>query len=438
MRNLLQKYDLKGPRYTSYPAVPFWENNNDENCWKQDIKFSLGENNEIDLYIHIPFCHQLCWYCGCHREIDKKNKKEFSYLETLLKEWQLYINSFPQIKIKSLHLGGGTPNYFTPASLDKLFTVILKNQAEGFQGSIEIDPRVCMDEHLKVLNNWGFTRYSLGIQDLNPDIQKAINRVQPLSLVKSIVKKINHYAHDDINFDLIYGLPKQTWHDLKHSIEQTIALDITSIALYSYAHVPWKAKNQKLIKEDDLLKGYDKYELFLKARDLLLSCGYVQIGMDHFCKKGTNLEKAKSSGSLVRSFMGYTISKAPVLIGIGASSISFTGNSFAQNEKDLEKYKKVIDSGKLPIVNGHVLNEDDHRMNDLIQEIMCHEKWESFKLNKLQEESLDKMLNDGLIKKEKKHFHVTKKGIPFLRNIAMIFDKRLENNSNTNQFSQTV
>jgi oxygen-independent coproporphyrinogen III oxidase len=359
-----------------------------------------------------------------------------SYTKTLINEWNLYATNIEGMKVKSIHLGGGTPNYLSPESLDKLFSIILKNTTDDFRGSIEIDPRVCRDEHLSILRKWGFHRVSLGIQDMNLDVQKAINRIQPIKLIEDIVKKIRNYGFDSINFDLIYGLPKQNWDILKHSLSKTVELDIDTIALYSYAHVPWKAKNQNLINEHDLLTGKAKLDLYSNARKFLTDHDLTEIGMDHFCKKESVLDVAKKKNYLTRNFMGYTAAKAPVLIGLGASSISFSGKSFIQNTKDIKNYDTTINSGILSIESGHTMTTRDIETNALIQEIMCKEKWTSN--IKIDSKVLKEMQEDHIIMQDNNNFKIGSEGRPFLRNIAMLYDYRLINRNDQNMFSRTI
>ena len=436
MNELFKKYDIKGPRYTSYPPVPFWENCPDQLSWLSHVESGLKECREIDLYLHIPYCNELCWYCGCNREIDKSHKKENIYLENILKEWKFYKENIKDFKVKSVHLGGGTPNYLSPNSLDRLLSEVLKKTTIDFSSSIEIDPRVCTDEHLEVIKKHNIHRVSLGIQDMNTDVQQAINRIQPVELVEGIVKKLRQYNITSINFDLIYGLPKQNWQSLHKTIEKTIELGVDTIALYSYAHVPWKAKNQKLIKESELLQGFDKLELYIKASELLLSSGMIQIGMDHFCKVGSILDVAKKNNHLTRNFMGYTSAKAPVLIGLGASAISFSGTSFIQNQKNVKEYLEDLKSDKLPIETGHTMTDQDIEINELIQQIMCNENWNS--PIPIDQDVLTQMIKDQLVIETDGHYSVLDKGRPFLRNIAMLYDYRLQNRSTSSLFSRTI
>lgn len=436
MTDLYKKYDVKGPRYTSYPPVPFWENTPDQASWFSHVESQLGANREVDLYIHIPYCNELCWYCGCNREIDKSHKKEKPYLAALLSEWNLYLDKMKNFKVKSLHLGGGTPNYLSPESLDELLATVLKNKAADFSGSIEIDPRVYTTEHLEVIKKHDIHRVSLGIQDMNEDVQKAINRIQPYQLIVNTVRDLRKFGISSINFDLIYGLPKQTWSSLKNTIEKTLDLDVDTIALYSYAHLPAKIKNQKLIKEDELLVGREKLDLFINATELLLENNMIQIGMDHFCKVGSVLDVAKKNNYLTRNFMGYTTSKSPVLIGLGASAISFSGISFIQNEKNVKAYDLKLKNGILPIETGHTMTKQDVEVNELIQQIMCNENWSSSL--PIDEDILKSMLADELITLKNDRYVVSDKGRPFLRNMAMLYDYRLQQRTSSGLFSRTI
>lgn len=436
MRDLFKKYDINGPRYTSYPPVPFWEKTPSENEWFSHLEKNFQKNNEVDLYVHIPYCHELCWYCGCNRQIDKSHKKEAGYLELLLKEWKLYQTKYPGMKINSIHLGGGTPNYLSPESLDTLLSKLLKSKTNSFSGSIEIDPRVCESSHMKTIQKHGITRVSLGIQDFELDVQKAINRVQPFALVSNIVNALRDHGMTEVNFDLIYGLPHQTKETIEKTIKRSLEIGVDSIALYSYAHVPWKAKNQKLIKEEDLLQGLDKLDLFLAAKDLLIKSGMVSIGMDHFAKKDSSLNLAKNENRLKRNFMGYTVNKAPTLLGLGASAISFSGESFIQNEKNVMGYGLKINNGQLPIETGHTMTGRDKEIDELIQQIMCNENWQS--PTDVAPDMLNQMESDGLISRNNGRYHVEDIGRPFLRNMAMLYDYRLIQKKTQARFSRTI
>lgn len=433
MENLINKYSTNAPRYTSYPALPFWKGAPDEKTWFSHLNSALEKDRSIDLYIHIPFCEKLCRYCGCQRVITRDRDRGTEIVEAILKEWAHYKMNLGEFRINSLHFGGGTPTFLRPVDLDMLIGEFAKNFGDEFVGAIEIDPRTCLDEHLDLLQKYKFNKVSLGIQDFDHVVQEAITRIQPFEMVKTLVDKLNDRQIKDINFDLIYGLPKQTLKSVTETIHKVVELSPSSISFYSYAHVPWKIANQKLINEDDLAKGIDKFNLFAKARVEFANSEYVEIGFDHFAKKGSLLADAKRDGYLTRNFMGYTHKKASALIGLGPSSISYSFKSFSQNEKDTNKYIESINRYELPVVNGHVQSEQDLAIEKDIISFLCHESIEvNDKIEKISEEFIKDEL--GIIADGK--YMVTDKGRPFMRNFAMLLDPYM--NKNVKNFSKTV
>lgn len=440
MEELLKKYNQQGPRYTSYPAVPFWTGGPTQQRWMDDLKEEKVSQKGIDLYIHIPFCQSLCFYCGCHRKITKDKAQGKEYVDYLKKEWDIYLKNLGNIKINSLHLGGGSPTFLNPGDLSGLLSYLRPYFAEdGFIGSIEVDPRACSEEHLFIAKNNGIERISLGIQDFEPKVQKAINRIQSFEMVGALVQKIRRMDFQSLNFDLIYGLPNQDEASVAKTIKLVLLLNPDLIAYYSYAHVPWKIPNQKLINEEDLPEGNEKRSLFEKGRDSLRASNYLEVGFDHFARPDSYLGKAFSEGKLKRNFMGYTDKKSEILIGLGSSSISNSRVILVQNEKDLKEYYSSLDDGKLPIINGHIRSQKDVIINDIIQDIMCCSK---ANLNCLDMDGgmragLEELESDGLINCSKGNLKVTDTGRAFLRNVAMVFDQYLKK-PDKNMFSQTV
>lgn len=441
-KNLIQKYNKPGPRYTSYPPVPFWRNTPDETTWITHLKTQYDEERGIDLYVHVPYCESLCYYCGCSRTITKNHDVEEPYLNMVLKEWELYQNKLGFTpKINSLHFGGGTPTFLSPDHLNKLMKSLLINRTPDFIGSIEIDPRTCTKDHIEVLVENGITRVSLGIQDFDPEVQKIIHRIQPVNLVESLVSYIRGKGITSINFDLIYGLPGQTLETVEKTIEHVISMKPDLIAFYSYAHIPEKIKNQKLIPENLLPTPETKRALYEKGKELLTQAGLVDIGMDHFATPHSYLYKAKRENKLHRNFMGYVDKKSSVLLGLGPTSISDSSMSFMQNAKDVKTYEAMINEGLLPLEKGHTHSANDLIAGTIIMDLMCSERaqingnllphWDSII------EELSDFANDGIIEFRDDEMKITETGKAFVRNVAMTFDYHLRESSRT-RFSQTI
>ena len=450
---LIQKYNVPGPRYTSYPTVPFWKNNElSQNEWIDSIHKNrvLFNSAEISLYIHLPFCESLCTFCGCHKRITKNHAVEKPYIDTVIKEWQLYISALNfKPEIKELHFGGGTPTFFKPSELKRLLVAIFGTSSvnpEKHELSFEAHPNNTTEEHLQTLFDFGFRRLSLGIQDYSSIVQKAINRIQPFKNVEiahNLAKKIGYTS---ISHDLVFGLPKQFLSDIESTIEKTLLLKPDRISLYSYAHVPWiKGNGQRGYDENDLPKNEEKRELYEHSKKLLENAGYIEVGMDHFALEHDDLTKAMRSKSLHRNFMGYTTKSTPMMIGLGMSSISDSWFGFAQNEKSFEEYTRIVNEGNIPVYRGHILSEVDLIIRKHILDLMCHFE------TKIEEKSiinnlfidiksrLTEMVQDGLVEISGNHIQITEKGIPFVRNCCMAFDQDLNNNiSKEKMFSQTI
>lgn len=436
MKSLIKKYDIPGPRYTSYPPVPFWKVKPSEEDWVSVINTSLREDPWLDLYVHIPFCEQLCYYCGCNRIITKDKSKSDEYAQILIREWELYKNRIEDFSIHSLHFGGGTPTFLSPEILEKLLIGLTHRVVYDYTGAIEIDPRTCTQAHLDVLQKFGIQRLSLGIQDFDPTVQEKINRKQSFELVRNFTQKIREMKFESLNFDLIYGLPGQTIESIKNTIDHISVLLPDTIAFYSYAHLPDRIANQRLIKPQDLPQPEQKLDLYLRGQELLKSLGYVNIGMDHFALPGSFLTK-----TITRSFMGYTDKKGPLLIGLGSSAIGSGKGIYVQNEKDVSKYGKDILNNKIPIAHGHRLSQKEQEIASLLQDLFCLGEVTlpmQYQAETKVFERLYEMERDGLIEMENHHhLKVTSLGKNFLRNIAMVLDPLLEAPSPV-RFSQTV
>lgn len=452
-QNLIQKYNIAGPRYTSYPTVPFWnEEGIGYDVWLKSVKRSFEESNTsegISLYIHLPFCENLCTFCGCHKRITKQHSVEEPYVETVLKEWALYLQLFDERpRIKELHLGGGTPTFFSPESLNRLISGILESadKCEDYEFSFEAHPNNTTEEHLKVLYDLGFRRNSFGVQDYDLKVQKTINRIQPFEKVKEATENSRKIGYTSISHDLVFGLPHQTKESIINTINLTKELKPDRIAFYSYAHVPWiKGVGQRGYDEKDLPTPDQKRELYETGKQLLADLGYVEIGMDHFALPTDSLYKAMEEKTLHRNFMGYTAGKTQLMIGLGMSSISDSWYSFAQNNKTVEEYQDIVNEGRIPIFRGHHLTEEDLIIRQHILNIMCHfeTSWEddALKFPELNEclERLEEMQHDGLVEISENGLTVPEAAHPFVRNICMAFDLRLIRNKPTTRiFSMTI
>lgn len=434
--SLISKYNIPVPRYTSYPTVPFWEKTPTEEEWLADVKKTFSATNKtegISLYIHLPFCESLCTYCACNTRITVNHKVEEPYIQSVLKEWKIYLNTFEETpNIAELHLGGGTPTFFSAENLRYLLSEILKtaNVPANAEFSFEAHPSNTSREHLTTLYNLGFKRISFGIQDFDYKVQDAINRYQTYDEVESIVKAAREVGYESVNFDLVYGLPFQTLEGITDTIDQVIQLKPERIAFYSYAHVPWIKPGQRKFTEMDLPVDSLKRELYEKGREIFQLNGYEEIGMDHFALKNDQLYISAQAKTLHRNFMGYTPHHTQLLIALGASSISDSWTGFIQNIKTVEEYQKVIELGHLGIFKGHHLTEEDLILRKHILNIMCngYTSWKN-KTEQCDEiyialERLKEMKKDGLVIIEPYELKVTPEGRAFLRNICMCFDAR--------------
>jgi oxygen-independent coproporphyrinogen-3 oxidase len=442
-QELIQKYNRPGPRYTSYPPVPFWNNSPNEATWIRHITQKYDAQKGIDLYVHVPYCESLCYYCGCNRTITKNHGVEKPYLSLLLNEWKLYEEKLGFTPaVNSLHFGGGTPTFLSPENLNMLMKHLLKNKTSEFIGSIEIDPRTCKTEHLDVLIENGIKRVSLGIQDFDPNVQKLINRHQPDSLVESLVEKIRAKGISSVNFDLIYGLPGQTKESILRTIEIVMKMKPDLIAFYSYAHLPDRIKNQRLVPESTLPSAELKRELYELGRKCLWDCGYAEIGMDHFALPSSYLHKAKDENGLHRNFMGYVDKKSSILLGLGPTSISDSSLSFAQNAKNMKEYEDLITKGNLPIEKGHTHSERDLFVQKIILDLMCQNKAfignSSLPYSDEILDELSKFKEDGIVELVNNEILITELGKAFVRNVAMSFDYYLREQTTKTKFSQTI
>lgn len=429
MADLVSKYNIQAPRYTSYPTVPYWDNTMNEEQWKQHIQNAFIKYNQegISLYIHLPYCESLCTYCACNTRITVNHKVELPYIETLLKEWQLYLNQFESKPlIKEIHLGGGTPTFFSPENLNHLLSSILKtvDVAKDYDFSFEGHPGNTTKAHLQALFKLGFKRVSFGIQDFDEKVQDTINRYQTFEEVHQVIKEAREIGYTSINFDLVYGLPYQTVESINDTITKIISLKPERIAFYSYAHVPWLKPGQRKYSEKDLPADSYKRSLYEEGKKLFLLANYTDIGMDHFALPDDSLFEAFENGTLHRNFMGYTTNTTKLLVGLGCSSISDTWDGFAQNIKTVEEYQKVVNEGHFPIFKGHSLTKEDLIIRQHILDLMCRHKTTIDNYYTESTKKFNELLKDGLIEVNNDAIIITESGKLFLRNVCLAFDKR--------------
>jgi len=429
---LFGKYDIPAPRYTSYPTVPYWINDDpQEGAWMSKLITAFDRDPRLSLYIHLPFCEHLCTYCGCNKHITRNHAVEVPYLESVLAEWRLYLERLPvRPVLRELHLGGGTPTFFQPEHLRQLVETILLDVtvAEDAAFSFEAHPNGTTQEHLSVLYELGFRRISIGVQDFDDDILRLIHRFQTREQVERLVEMARDTGYSSVNFDLIFGLPKQHKSHIFNTMAEVHRLRPDRIAFYSYAHVPWLKNGQRAYDEHDLPAAAEKRELYEIGRALLETDGYSDIGLDHFALPGDGLLLAAQNGTMHRNFMGYTEVFTPISLGLGASAISDVGTAFMQNEKTVAGYEASVKEGKLPLLRGHFLDQEDRCLRHHILNLMCRYRTEWY-LPEHQSPSLTEAMErllplekDGLVSTTSNSVQVTPLGKAFLRNICMAFD----------------
>ncbi|MEG0676202.1 MAG: oxygen-independent coproporphyrinogen III oxidase [Comamonas sp.] len=453
---LLSRFDVPGPRYTSFPTADRFV----EAFGTEDYILALQQRKThcaaralpLSLYVHVPFCESLCYYCACNKIVTKHHEKAAQYLDYLAREVALHTEHCGKGQaVSQLHLGGGTPTFFSDAELSRLMDLMrehFKLEAGG-EYSIEVDPRTVTNERLAVLKELGFNRLSFGVQDFDPAVQKAVHREQPAEQVFALVQKARELGFASINVDLIYGLPKQTPQSFARTLAQVNELRPDRIALYAYAHLPERFKPQRRIKSADLPMGQDKLNMLSGAIDAFMDGGYVYVGMDHFALPDDSLAIAKRQGRLHRNFQGYSTQPDCDLIALGVSAIGKVGASYSQNAKTLEEYYDALDAGTLPVVRGLALSRDDMLRRAVIMSIMCQgevlfEPMEQAWLLNFQEyfapelQALKEMQANGLLVLSDEGFKVTPLGWFFVRGVAMLFDRYLQADRNRARFSRII
>lgn len=443
---LVAKYDVPGPRYTSYPTVPYWQKAPTAEEWiehlQRAVERSRAAGQGASLYLHVPFCRSLCHYCGCNTFISRDTSVAEPYVENILKEWKLYSERVGRVRLDELHIGGGTPTYLDAELLHRMLTGILSSLdvPRDAEFSTEADPRTTKPEQLEVLGRLGFTRISLGIQDFDPAVQHAVNRHQTVEEVRLVTESARANGFTGVNYDLIYGLPKQTPQSIQDTIDQVRKLRPDRIAFYGYAHVPWMKSFQRKFQDSDVPAGPAKRELYELGRALLLETGYREIGLDHFALEDDGLWKAYAEKRMHRNFMGYTERGTMPMFALGVSSIGDTWTAYAQNEKTVPEWAKRVQAGELPIAKGHVLDEEDLVLRRHITDVMTHFETQC-PAPVLREVSgrLAEMADDGIVALEGNTVRVTEQGRPFVRNVCMAFDARLARQAPDRPlFSRTV
>lgn len=451
---LLSRYDKPGPRYTSYPTAPCWSADFGADQYRERLQ-AAGQKTDrpLSLYVHIPYCNALCFFCGCATVITQRHEKEAPYVDAVLREAELAQTAMGGSgrRVAQHHWGGGTPTFLGPTQLRRLFEGLnaLFPVTDDAEVSIEVDPRVTSAAQLECLRELGFNRISMGVQDFDAKVQKTINREQSFEQTRAIVDKARELGFLSVNLDLVYGLPYQSAASFAATLDGFFELDADRIACYSYAHVPWLKKHQKVIPEAALPKGADKLGLYLQALDGFLSHGYVAIGMDHFAKATDELSVAAGAGKLHRNFMGYTTRPAEDMLSFGMSSISELDGAFAQNHKILREWQAAVDAGELPVDRGLRRSADDERRRRIILDLMCrfelrfdqHGGAEDFRKSHARElQELEAMQADGLVEVDASGIRVTEAGRLFVRNICMSFDAYLDREGKREgpMFSRTV
>lgn len=445
---LIEKYSRPGPRYTSYPSANHFRDYADPSPLLESVE---SGDAPLSLYFHLPFCETLCWFCGCHTITTLDHSRASDYLDLLEKELKIFSRHLkPGRKAVQLHFGGGTPNFFGPEEIARLAAMIDRHFTftDDAEKSVELDPRRLSEAHIKAFADMGITRASFGVQDCDPEVQKAIHRVQPHSMNIEAMELLRKHGYDSVNLDLIYGLPLQSPDSFSRTLDQVLELKPNRFAIFNYAHVPWMRPAQKLLERHGLPSPETKLELLKLCIERLTAEGYVYIGMDHFALPTDELVAAQREQSLQRNFQGYSTRAGVEICGFGISSISQGAGGFRQNVKDLVTYRAALDAEKLPIVRGYKQTEEDKLRSDVIMRLMCDlsldfgamsDKWDiDFKTHFAEAiQRLEEPAGDGLIVWTDRGFAVTERGRLFVRNLAMCFDAYLEADPQ-NRYSKTV
>jgi oxygen-independent coproporphyrinogen III oxidase len=437
--DFLSKYNRPGPRYTSYPTAPVWQ----ENFGPDDLESVFADadaaGTPVSLYMHIPFCESLCLFCACNVVIEKNKEIALPYLNTLEREIE-HVSRFVSRRrpVIQFHWGGGTPTYLSPAQMEDLFGYTRERYsfAPEAEIGIEVDPRVTTLAHLETARRLGFNRLSMGIQDFHAEVQATVRRIQPFEMTRETLTSARHLGFESINVDLIYGLPHQTAERFTVTIDQVLALHPDRVAMFSYAHVPWLRKQQGAFQKD-LPEGMEKFRIFRTGLERFLEAGYLYIGMDHFARPTDELALAQKQRTLHRNFQGYTTKAGADLYGLGVSAISGIGNAYAQNDRDLRGYRSRVESRGMATMRGYRLTRDDTIRRAVISRLLCHtivrkpeiEQEHAIRFAEYFTKELERLKDfaaDGLVRLSPDEIRVTLLGRIFIRNVAMVFDPHLE------------
>lgn len=432
---LLEKYDVPVPRYTSYPAVPNWQETPAPAAWLASLDAALGDDAaSLAVYVHLPFCETLCTFCGCNTVITRNHDRAAPYVGTVLAELDLYLARVPRLAerpVSQLHLGGGTPTFLAPEVMTALLDGLAARVPLGagqYEASVEVDPRVTTGEHLRTLRSHGMTRISLGVQDIDGEVLRLVNRPQPLAMTAGLCAQAREYGFESINFDLIYGLPGQSTASMSRLADAVIDLRPDRLAVYSFARVPWIKPAQRKFTDEQVPAGPEKRALYEILRDRLLAAGYVEIGLDHFALPHDALAIAAGQGTLHRNFMGYTDRRTTALLGLGVSAISESPAAYHQNEKVITVYERRVAAGDIPTLRGHLLSDEDRRRADAIRSLMTRGQAPLRDSDRVDAEThLVELLRDGIVEIADGELRVTRQGMPFIRNAAAFFDAYYRN-----------
>ena len=451
---LIQRYDGRGPRYTSYPTALQFSDKLTVDDYIANAKASNASGAPLSLYFHIPFCHTLCYYCGCNKIVTRNQDRVSSYMNNLYREIDMQSELFDRSRVvEQLHFGGGTPTYLDEPQLRDLFRKIGESftldDSDKRQYSIEVDPRTVDGDGIRLLTELGFNRLSLGIQDFEPKVQEAVNRLQSVDEVTSLLDVSRAAGFNSISFDLIYGLPHQTVTTFDRTLDTVIEMRPDRFAVYNYAHLPQRFKGQRMINAEDIPAPQTKLDILESTIEKLTGAGYIYIGMDHFALPDDELVTARRNGTLQRNFQGYSTHRYCDLVGMGVSSISSIGNVFSQNSVTTMEYEALIENDQLPVRKGIAVDDDDLIRADAIQALMCYDElvYDAFKARNgvdfadyfaAEIERLKPLSDDELIEVSDSSIRITPKGRLLLRNIAMTFDRYIDLAENDNRFSRAI
>jgi len=452
--DLIVRYGGRGPRYTSYPTALQFSDGLTPDDYRKHAAASNDSDVPLSLYVHIPFCHSLCYYCGCNKIVTHNQARVDRYLEMLYREIEMQAKLFdPLRKTEQLHFGGGTPTYLDREQLsdlmDQLRNAFNFDDSENREFSIEVDPRTVDADRIRHLAELSFNRLSLGIQDFEPKVQEAVNRAQTPDEVRALMQSATDAGFGSISFDLIYGLPHQTVESFNTTLDLVIDMQPDRLAVYNYAHLPRRFKGQRMINADDIPLPETKLDLLHHTIDKLCDAGYVYIGMDHFALPEDELVSARRNGTLQRNFQGYSTHRQCDLVSLGVSSISNIGNMFAQNAITTMEYEALIENGELPIRKGIEVDDDDLLRADVIQALMCYDSLSFDDFGREHDidfrdyfadeiKRLARLADDGLIELDDSGVAITQKGRLLLRSIAMVFDRYIDQSENDNRFSNAI